>query len=377
MGVFFRGPSSFTGEDAAELHVHGSTAVTKKLYEELGNLGCQLASPGEFSQRAFLNGKMSLSEVDALGDLVDAETEEQRKQAVFLMEHQRTILENWRNRLVQSMAKLEAWIDFAEDEQIDASQSLSVVNKELDNLLSEMNKHKRRAKDAEIVRTGFKVVLAGRPNVGKSSLLNRLAGRKISIVSDIPGTTRDLINVPLDIGGYRVLMSDTAGLNKSSHDPIEQEGILLAKEALDNADLILYLTDELEVPIGLDPRKTLLLLSKYDINAGRIEDCPFTTIPVSCKSDAIFESFKDQLRATIESRFTDFSPPVVIRERHQQSMHQVINYIEKAKVLASFDVVLAAEALRKAAKHVGDISGQNIDNEQVLDELFSSFCIGK
>lgn len=373
--VFFRGPASYTGEDVAELHVHGAPAVLRALCACLASLGLRMALPGEFSQRAFLAGKLGLDEVEALADLVAAETDAQRRQALWAMSSERAaVLRGWRDRTVAAMAGLEAWIDFAEDEQIDAAHSRDAVLASLAPLQAEIAARLHGDRDAELVRSGLHIVIAGRPNAGKSSLLNRLAGRRAAIVAPTPGTTRDLISVAVELGGHRVTFTDTAGLRESA-DPVEQEGVRLARDAIAQADYVLHLMDGTAGPAELlpgDPR-VITVHSKADL--------PGAAGPwrVSTASEPLFAAFQAQLAALIAARMHTVTRdlPVLVQERHRQCLADALAALGRAAAAVPADVVIAAEHLRCAATHIGRVSGHAIDHEHVLDTLFASFCIGK
>lgn len=390
MAVFFAGPASFTGEHSAELHLHGSPAVIDATYGLLARLGLRLANPGEFSQRALLNGKLGLDQVEALADLIAAQTDQQRKQALSgLQAHKlRAQLDSWRLGLVQSLARIEAWIDFSEDEQIDPTDSLHSAVDSLRALKSQIDSRLVKDRDAEIVRSGLKVVIAGPPNAGKSSLLNRLAGRKAAIVSPVPGTTRDLIRVDLSIEGLHVSVTDTAGLRETSDD-VEAAGIDLAKEAIAQAHIVLYLQDHLQDSAlhrdDLDPSlDTRGLLIRVQSKCDTITDRGLmgSAWKLSSVDDSIFESFYTRLAHLVKDRCSSVlsqeDPPLVIRARHRQCLHHASTSIDRALALLTCgNAVLGAEELRTATSYIGQITGKAIDHEEVLSALFSSFCIGK
>ncbi|ODN03538.1 tRNA modification GTPase GTPBP3, mitochondrial [Orchesella cincta] len=224
--LWFPGPKSFTGEDSCEFHVHGGPAIITTLLRSIGNVpGCRMAEPGEFSKRAFLNGKMDLTEVEGLGDLISAETEMQRAQALNQMSGSLgSLYESWRDRIAKCLANAEAFIDFGEDENIE-SDILVRVEIEIESLVEEMTNHLKDQRKGERLRNGVRIAILGKPNVGKSSLLNLLCKRDVAIVSSIPGTTRDIVESCIDLRGYPVVFADTAGI-RSSPDEIEKEGVM-------------------------------------------------------------------------------------------------------------------------------------------------------
>lgn len=355
---------------------------------ELANrLFLRLAEPGEFTRRAFDNGKLDLSQIEGLADLLAAETQSQAKLALHQLEgNTRRQFEGWRSQIIQSMAMVEAWIDFSEDENIE-SNTLANVNTRVENLRLELQKHLEASRIAEIGRTGFRIAICGPPNAGKSSLLNRLAKRDAAIVSPIAGTTRDTIQISLQIRGYPVILTDTAGIRSSleTFDPIELEGIERAHKAAMDADHVLYIVDssvprpddDAIIPEGFDPQKMTLILNKSDLSSHRTDATRFY---INCLSDeGIFPllAHLDCLltQATI-SAAENPDLPVIIQERHKQHVRQCIEHLEGYSYSINRDVVLAAQYLRYAAHSLGQITGI-INPEEILDSLFSTFCIGK
>ncbi len=379
MVVFFKSPNSFTGEDVTELHLHGSPAVIDASYKTLSRLGLSLAKPGEFSQRALLNGKLSMNQVEALADLVQAETEQQRKMAIsgYSGERLRDTLLSWQKELTINQARLEAWIDFAEDEQIDASQSLAKVIADLDDLLDMMRARLEIDKDSELVRSGINMVIAGPPNSGKSSLLNRLVGRKASIVSSIPGTTRDIIQCSLNIGGHLVNVLDTAGIRNDTRDVIEMEGINLARSAIEKAHIVLLLDDGFaSINLDVNQDKLIRVHSKADLRYKPDSNA----WALSVLDEQIYSEFHDRLTRWLNNRLKTMSTetPLLTRARHRHCLQSAIKLIEDAlHSIDRGDVVLASESLRRSSMELGRITGHTVNHEQVLDALFSAFCIGK
>lgn len=378
--LWFPAPASFTGEDVAELHLHGGRAVAQALTRRLGELGLRPAEPGEFSRRAFLNGKLDLTRAEAIADLVDAETNEQRRQALRQLDGGLDrLVEGWRSALIRAMAHLEAVIDFA-DEDIPESlleQSLGEVRA----LKAEMVSHLDERRSGERLRDGIHIAILGAPNAGKSSLLNRLAGREAAIVSAQAGTTRDVIEVHLDLGGWPVILADTAGLRESDCE-IESEGVRRATARASQADLKLCVFDGSAHPdldaatLEMIDDATLVVMNKRDLMAG---DPPETlsgrpVVALSAKGGEGIDHLVTMLTELVESRFAVGGAPVLTRERHRKAVDEAV------AALGRFDpehgVEMAAEDLRLAARALGRITGR-VDVDEVLDVIFSEFCIGK
>ncbi|RLQ89147.1 tRNA uridine-5-carboxymethylaminomethyl(34) synthesis GTPase MnmE [Notoacmeibacter ruber] len=374
--LFFPGPHSFTGEDVAELHLHGSPAVVSAVLSHLSALeGFRAAEPGEFTRRAFANGRMDLTEAESLAQLIESETEAQRRLAMGgAAGEQRSLIRHWQDELTVLRARLEAEIDFSDEADVPEDVS-KAARQSLEALTAQMERHLASFRGAEIIRRGFRVALAGRPNAGKSSLLNRFAGRDVAIVTDIAGTTRDRLEVSLDIQGYKVVLVDLAGL-RETEDLVERVGVELAHMTVAEADLVLWMDEEgHEPPWQEEPSETLKVLSKADSNASVAPDEDWLAVS-SCSGegidsllDAIAERLKDQVPAT------DLLPPATERQRDQLSM--AIRHCKNA--IESWDkrpVELIAEDLRAASFALGRIVGQ-VDAEQLLDDIFARFCIGK
>jgi len=372
--VWLPGPQSFTGEDQAELHIHGGLATRNAVVQALhGMEGCRAADPGEFTRRAFLNGRMDLSRAEGLGDLIDAETEAQRKQALRQLEGglgQK--VEAWREELLQILAGLEAALDFSDEEDVPdetehkAGLRIGAVRHAIGDLLDRPS--------GERLREGFTVVLAGPPNAGKSTLLNAVAKREVAIVSPFAGTTRDLIEVRCDLGGLPVTFVDTAGLRDSAH-PVEQEGVLRARERARSADLVLWLVPP-DAPQDLVPvtgPDVITIATKHDIGPPHY---PFDFAISAWTGDGI-PALLDLLREKAENG-VGHGDAVVTRERHRHALREA--HASLGGALAQLDsegpLELVAEDVRLAARAVGRISGR-VDVEDVLDRLFSNFCIGK
>ena len=376
--LWFPGPASFTGEDMAELHLHGGRAVMTAMLRALDRMpGLRLAEPGEFTRRAFDTGKLDLTEVEGLADLVAAETEAQRRQALRQFEGGLgELTQSWRERLVTASARLEAAIDFPEDglpeglveETRAASAALAdAIAPHLDDTRGER------------LRDGALIVILGAPNVGKSSLLNYLAKRDAAIVSTQAGTTRDVVEVHLDLAGYPATVADTAGLREAA-DPVEREGVARALGRADRADLKLLMV-EAPSPRAADlgpmvDARTLVLVNKTDLLAGRrLPDLPWPSLPISLLSGAGLDRLSDALTARVRALFEEGGPtPVVTRARHRAALSDCVEALRRAG--AAWSPELIAEDLRLAARALGRIVGQ-VDVEELLDRIFRDFCIGK
>jgi tRNA modification GTPase len=374
--LWLPGPNSFTGQDSAELHLHGGRAGVEAVSRALADLGLRLAEPGEFSRRAFQNGKLDLTQAEAIADLVDAETEAQRRQALGQLEGELSArYEVWRKRLIQALARLEAAVDFPDEDLPETLQA--EVGARIGDLAAELEAALADHGRGERVREGFKIALIGAPNAGKSSLLNRLAGREAAIVTEIAGTTRDVIEVPAVIEGFKVLFADMAGLRESV-DPIEAEGVRRARAWAEAADLRLWVVDQ-AAPADLEEAfepGDLLLLNKADLPVGPDVGLPgIETLRVSAKTEAGM----DQLWAALSARvaaLTGGDFPAVTRLRHRRHLQDAAEALRRGQGALAVSPELGAEDLRHAARALGRIAGR-IDPEQVLDEVFSSFCIGK
>eukprot|EP00698_Gefionella_okellyi_P023339 TRINITY_DN7948_c0_g1_i2.p1 TRINITY_DN7948_c0_g1~~TRINITY_DN7948_c0_g1_i2.p1 ORF type:complete len:382 (-),score=99.62 TRINITY_DN7948_c0_g1_i2:117-1262(-) len=381
MVVRFAAPRSFTGEDVVELHVHGGSAVIRSVLAHLSTLpGCRPALAGEFTKRAFMNGKLDLTAAEGLSDLLNADTEAQRRQA--LQQHSgelKRLYDSWRTQLVKSLAYTEAAIDFADDEGLDQSQFDGVI-RETAQLRQLITRHLNRT-TGERIRRGVTAVIVGAPNVGKSTLLNTLAQRPAAIVSDIPGTTRDVLEIALDVGGWPVVLVDTAGMREQAADVVEQEGIRRAKERLLNADIRIVITEPNEhtdtaVTLPADNVPTICVQNKSDLSIAPLIG---NAIAISCKTgvgiDALLLTLQQTVETCMESQTGD--EPVFTRERHKTHLRDCVQALERYEQnQLQQDVVLAAEDLRAAALALGRITG-HVDVEEVLDALFRDFCIGK
>lgn len=369
--VFFPAPHSFTGEDQAELQIHGGLAVRQAVLSALGGYpGCRAAEAGEFTRRAFLNGRMDLSEVEGLADLIDAETESQRRQALRQLEGGLgAMAEAWRDSLIKAQALLEAALDFADEG--DVPDTLEAQAREIATRIQvEIGAQLADAGRGERLREGYHVVLAGPPNAGKSTLLNALARRDVAIVSPIAGTTRDVIEVRCDLAGLPVIFADTAGI-RDSVDAIEVEGVLRAQGRIDSADLVVWLdpSDEPSPP-PIDLARRIHVVTKSDLCKREASTCD---IALSVHTGEGMAALLDLIaaRAAVELGGGD---AIITRERHRIALDAAYQAIGRG--MEQLETELLAEDIRLGARAIGRISGR-IDVEDVLDQLFSAFCIGK
>ncbi len=366
----FAGPNSFTGEDCVEMHLHGSRAVVSAVYQELEAIGLRLADAGEFSRRAFENGKLDLVEVEGLADLIAAETEMQRRLAVEQgFGGQSALYMGWAERLTRARALIEAELDFADEDDVPGSVSDGVWT-EVGDLYFEIEAHIASAKAGEIIRDGYKVVIAGPPNAGKSSLLNALAKRDVAIVTEIAGTTRDLLHVDIDMEGYLVRFFDTAGL-RESEDRVEQEGVRRARIAIEQADLVLQLEE-----IDSDSKQTYDSVKAEILRIGTKVDMHRPSsgydLAISSETGDGLEELRSRILLKLKETWSGSLVPN--RQRHLQYLKEASHFI--AEALNGQELDLRAESLRAAASSLGRITGR-VDVEQLLDVIFSQFCIGK
>jgi len=385
--LFFEGPASFTGEDVAEFHCHGGRAVVAAVLNTLsGFQGCRPAEPGEFTRRAFEKGRLDLTEVEGLSDLIAAETEQQRRQALRQMGGALGALyEDWRKRLIHMRAMIEADFDFADEEDVPGSVA-DEVWAEADQLARDIAGHLETSKSGERLRSGLQVVLMGAPNAGKSSLLNALAGRDVAIVTEEAGTTRDVIEVHLDLGGYPVTLIDTAGLRQTD-GIVEREGIRRAEERGRGADLILWAVEPEGVKpsdpdSGLDDsiRSSVPMRSvrtkQDEIRFDTRLDQSAEEISCSTKVEGGMRDLLDFLTRFAQETISISEAPLATRARHRYFLNEAHACLIKAVELKHLPEELRAEDLRQAADALGRITGR-IDVEDLLDVIFRDFCIGK
>lgn len=378
LAIWFPAPASFTGEDVVELHVHGGGAVLDAMMACLARLpGLRPAEPGEFSRRAFEHGKLDLTAAEAIADLVDAETTAQRRQALAQMGGALAELyDGWRAQLVGALAYLEACIDFSEEDIPDDLMARSAET--LSALRDSIDEHLQDNGIGERIRDGFRVALTGAPNVGKSSLLNALAKRDVAIVSDIAGTTRDILEVPMDLGGFAATLIDTAGL-RETEDAIEIEGVRRARAVADTADVRIHLIDGSDSESFSDvPEGALVVVNKMDLVSGAPEIDGM--LPLSVKTGAGLDDFVSALTARVRALATTRAgdAPPLTRARHRRALEDCVAALDRAKdgALNDQDMEMIAEDMRVAAQALGRITGR-IDVEDLLDKIFRDFCIGK
>lgn len=372
----FIAPRSYTGENIVEFHTHGGRATIAAMLEALAKLpGLRPASPGEFTRRAVENGRLDLTQAEAIADLIDAETEAQRRQALRQYEGELGALyEGWRERLIRAAAWLEGSIDFAEDE-VPAS-ALAESKQSIALILNEINAHLADGRRGEILREGLHVAVIGPPNAGKSSLVNALAQRDVAIVSETAGTTRDVIEVRLDLEGYPVILADTAGIREVS-DTIEAEGVRRAEARARAADLRLLVLDS----AARDPLVDITpdLLTKADLTVWNKTDLPGPKregIRISAKTgQGLQELVKELAQRAKLSLEKPAEAPVLTRARHRQALEEAAHSLEAS--LSHFSKPeLAAEELRRVLRSIGRITG-HVDLEELLDAIFKDFCVGK
>ncbi len=375
--LFFSGPASFTGEDSAEFQLHGSRAVISALLGELaGFSGTRLAMEGEFSRRAFENGKLDLVEVEGLADLIAAETEMQRRLALEQSSGGLSSLyDSWAERITRSRALIEAELDFADEEDVPGSVS-DQVWMSLSSLRAEIEQQLSHADMGEIVRDGFKVVIAGAPNAGKSSLMNWFAQRDVAIVTDVAGTTRDVLQVDINVDGYLVKLYDTAGLRETT-DVVEREGIKRAQMALDQADLVLYLVD-MGSPVAMKPgglervSEHVIVGTKRDLEPlGGTYD-----LLISTATGEGLPELRKYVSSLIQRKFEGLSLAIPTRQRHKDSLAKCLVALARAIEHPEQNLEIRAESLRLASEHLSRITGR-VDVEDLLGVIFSEFCIGK
>lgn len=379
LAIVFTAPRSFTGEDVVELHLHGGPAILTAVFAELAAFpGFRPADPGEFTRRAFEHGKMDLTEAEGLGDLVNAETEAQARQALRQMQGELgRLYDGWREQLIASLAHLEADIDFP-DEDLPEGVAAAIAPK-IAALRGDIERHLADGHRGEKIREGLDVVILGQPNVGKSSLLNALARREAAIVSDEAGTTRDIIEVPMDLAGYPVTIADTAGL-RDSENVIEREGVRRARERAKRADIRLFMTtaDAPEIPLefaDLFEKSDYRLVNKIDLSAKTTDfDAKARIFSISVKTGGGVEELMTVLEADVTSRLDLSGAPALTRLRHRQSLEDCVAALQRFEAARAPE--LAAEDARLAVRSLGRITGR-VDVEDILDVIFGDFCIGK
>ena len=387
VGLYFPGPASFTGEDVVELQLHGSMAVERALYEALGQLEARAAEPGEFTRRALANGKLDLAQVEGLADLLEAETEAQRKLAIRqLGGGLSSIADGWRRRIVSIMTRLEAAIDFPDEEGVPADVA-KTVSSEIDALKTSLGEYLGKSRVAQQIRTGLRIALVGPPNAGKSSLLNALVSEERAIVSDKPGTTRDVVEVRLDLNGVLATIVDTAGLRDQTTDEIEQEGMRRTRAELERADIVLWIVDGTAEHVGVGmalgegvnvsrETKFAAILNKLDLPGYAPPTAPagWSRFEISATTGHGVDMVVDWLsRAVEDGGRLDVG---LTRQRHHDAVASAVEALDRAAARVAAQPELFAEDMRLAARRLGEITGA-VGVEDILDEIFASFCIGK
>ena len=381
--LWFPGPESYTGEDMAEIQVHGSKAVVDALHANISKIeNCRLAEPGEFTRRAFQNGKINLLKAESVADLISSETEIQRQQAIKIMNGKSANRFNFmREKLLKILAHVEAKIDFPDEDL--PKDILNEIKKSSDEVLKNLEKILDDQKVGERIREGFKIAILGPTNAGKSSLLNHLSNRDVAIVSEIAGTTRDVIETHLNIDGYPVIVSDTAGIRESK-DEIEKKGIKLSLNRAEEADLKLIVVeaknlDFTDVLKGLLDENAILVINKLDLLKKDIdpEIKKINHVLISIKDNLNIDALILKIKNSLKNKFITSEDILITRERHRQHLEQCLNYLKnfnQKKEIEDFDK--AAEDLRLATRHLGMIVGK-VDVEEILGSIFNDFCIGK
>ncbi len=380
MVLGFKAPASFTGEDSVEYHIHGGPSVVSSVLSALGHMdGFRMAVPGEFTRRAFENGKMDLTSAEAIADLIHAETEEQRRQALRQMSGSlEKIYEGWKDRLARILALMEADLDFSDQDLPD--DILLKIRPDLSDIEGEIAEHLNDNRRGEMLRDGVKLVILGAPNAGKSSLINQLSQRDVAIVSPIAGTTRDTIDVHLNIGGYPVILTDTAGLRpdelgQSDHETLEIEGIRRAIRKAESADLKILLFDSTAEAdphtLNLIDETAIVVLNKIDQSK---DQCGIDGIRISAKNGDGIDTLLGEIKKQVERLCGQQETPSLTRLRHREALEDALCALENCATAPLPE--LAAEDVRLAIRDLGRITGR-VDVEDLLDMIFRDFCIGK
>ena len=381
--LWFPGPQSYTGEDMVEIHIHGGKAVVEALLNTLSNIKeCRLADPGEFTKLAFQNSKISLLKAESIADLISAETEIQRLQAVKMMRGKSSEKFNeLREKLLKILSFVEAKIDFPDEDL--PEENLKKIKEDSLNVLHEIKKILNDQKVGEIIREGFKIAIVGPTNAGKSSLLNNLSNREVAIVSEIAGTTRDVVETHLNIDGYPVIISDTAGI-RDSKDEIEKKGIKLSLKKAENADLKLVVVDAKSIHLSgflndLLKKDAILVINKSDLLKEKLdpETSKFKHVLISLKDNLNIDKLISKIKNHLENKFISEEDILITRERHRQHLLQCVEHLKKfSDKNDKKDFDKGAEDLRLATRQLGMIVGK-VDVEEILGSIFNDFCIGK
>ena len=381
--LWFPGPESYTGEDMVEIQVHGGKAVVLALQNEIAKVNnCRLADPGEFTKLAFQNGKINLLKAESVADLISAETEIQRLQAIKIMRGKSSDKFNeLREKLLKILSFVEAKIDFPEEDL--PEENLKMIKQNSSNVLNEINKILNDQKVGEIIREGFKIAIVGPTNAGKSSLLNNLSNREVAIVSEIAGTTRDVVEARLNIDGYPVIISDTAGIRDSKNE-IEKKGIRLSLKKAENADLKLVVVDAKSIDLSgflndLLKNNAILVINKSDLLKVKLdpEIAKLNHVQISLKENLNIDKLILKIKNNLKNKFISEEDILITRERHRQHLIQCADHLKNfSDKNHKKDFDKAAEDLRLATRHLGMIVGK-VDVEEILGSIFNDFCIGK
>ena len=381
--LWFPGPESYTGEDMAEIQVHGSKAVVDALHSSISQIeNCRLAEPGEFTKLAFQNGKINLLEAESIADLVSSETEIQRQQAIKILNGKSADQFNFlREKLLKILSHVEAKIDFPDEDL--PNNILYEIKNDSNDVIQKIEKILNDQKVGERIREGFKIAILGPTNAGKSSLINHLSNRDVAIVSEIAGTTRDVIETHLNIDGYPVIISDTAGIRESK-DEIEKKGIKLSLNRAEEADLKLVVVDAksldfTDVLKGLLDENAILVINKSDLLEKEIDSeiKNINHVLISIKDNKNIDELISKIKNNLKNKFITSDDILITRERHRQHLEQCLDHLNnfnQKKEIEDFDK--AAEDLRLATRHLGMIVGK-VDVEEILGSIFNDFCIGK
>ena len=381
--IWFPGPHSYTGEDMAEIHIHGGKSVILAVQKEISKIqNCRLAEPGEFTKLAFQNGKINLLKAESIADLISAETEIQRLQALKIMEGKSSEKFNeLREKLLKLLSFVEAKIDFPDEDL--PEDNIKTLKKDSNDVLNKIKKILDDQKVGEIIREGFKIAIIGPTNAGKSSLLNNLSNREVVIVSEIAGTTRDVVETHLNLDGYPVIISDTAGI-RDSKDEIEKKGIKLSLKKAENADLKLVVVDAKNVDFSdfltdIIKKNAILVVNKSDLLEGELDPkiLEIDHVLISLKKNLNIDKLISKIKDKLKNKFISNEDILITRERHRQHLIQCVEHLEDfldKNEIKDFDK--AAEDLRLATRHLGMIVGK-VDVEEILGSIFNDFCIGK
>lgn len=377
--TYFKAPYSFTGEDVAEISIHSSNYIFKEISNIFNNIAdVRIAEPGEFSKRAFLNNKMNLLEAEAIPDLIASETELQHSQALKQISGQVSeIYDDLRDDIINSSAMIEAAIDFPDEDL--PQDIIKNINSNISNIINRIENITDDNYSAQKIKNGLNLAIIGQPNVGKSTLINYLAKSEVAIVSNIAGTTRDIVETQLNIAGVAVKISDSAGIRKST-DKIEQEGIKRAVKKAELADIIILVLDANRINITSELQKlinenTIIIINKIDENPNFIKpNLDQESVNISLTQNINLDQLIQKLENKVKSQIPTISSAIITQERHRNCLHKALEFLKEFSL--DKEIELAAEDLRLAANEIGKITGK-IDVENILDVIFSSFCIGK